>query len=195
MEFLGTLTPDEWETPSLCEGWRVRDVVAHLLYDTIPLHRYLLAAARNGPNLNRLNTRLVDSEHATPPATLLERLSAIDRGTVTGLGRLGPKVGVADMLVHHQDIRRPLGRPRSIDPDRLRQVLAFPDPFAFTRRRTRRLTFVATDLDWTKGEGPEVRGTAESLALAVAGRPVVLDELDGDGVATLRARLARTSAG
>lgn len=186
VELLHTLTPEEWEAPSLCEGWRVRDVVAHLLYDTIPLHRYLLAAVRNGPSVDRFNNRLVDNERLTPPSTLLARLSSIENGT---LSPLSPKISLADMLVHHQDIRRPLGRERTIDPGRLRSVLAHPDPFAFTRRYTRGLRFVATDLTWSKGDGPEVRGTGEALALAAAGRRVVLGELDGDGMAILRERL------
>lgn len=186
VELLQALRPEEWETPSLCQGWRVRDVVAHLLYDTIPLHKYMLAALRNGPSVDRLNNRLVADERVTPPSTLHARLGAIEHGT---LSQLIPSVALADMLVHHQDIRRPLGRARTIDPDRLRFALDHPDPFAFTGRYTRGLRFVATDLAWSKGNGPEVRGTGEALAMAMAGRPAVLGELDGDGLEILTQRL------
>lgn len=184
---LETLSPQQWEAPSLCAGWRVRDVVAHLLYDAIPLHRYVISQARYRLDVNKLNNGLVDAERSTSPDQLLARYAAIERGT---LSRYLPTVAIADLVVHQQDIRRPLSMPRTIDPERLRLVLDHPDPFAFTWRNTRGLRFVATDLDWTHGTGPEVRGTGEALALAVAGRPIVLDELQGDGVRTLRSRIA-----
>ncbi|MBO0855301.1 MAG: hypothetical protein J2P18_16240, partial [Nocardia sp.] len=92
------------------------------------------------------------------------------------------------LLVHHQDIRRPLGRPRQIPAERLIAVLGRPDPFARPGRFTRGLRMVATDVAWSSGSGPEVRGTGEALALAMVGRPIVLDELTGDGVRTLRER-------
>ena len=107
------------------------------------------------------------------------------------MARLLPSIALADVLVHHQDIRRPLGRPRTIPPDRLLRVLDHPDPFAVPRRRTKGLRFVATDVPWSSGDGPEVRGTGEAIAMAVAGRPSVVAELSGDGVPVLSDRLAR----
>lgn len=186
VDVLHTLTPEEWETRSLCSAWRVRDVVAHVLYDEMSPVRYGLAVLRNGFIVDRLNNKLVDDERSTPTSVLLARYSAIDAGKLTGWT---PMLGLADLLVHQQDIRRPLGRPRTIDTDRLRAVLEHPDPLAFTWRHTHGLRFVATDFDWFKGKGPEVRGTGEALVLAMAGRPVVLDELEGDGVPVLRERL------
>lgn len=186
---LRTLSGEEWQAPSLCEGWRVRDVVAHLLYDTIPLWQYLGLMARSGFSVNRINQRLVDGQRATPTSELADRLErSIAHGT---LARVAPAVALADVLVHHQDIRRPLGRTRSIPEERLLSVLNHPDPFAFPWRHTRGLRLVATDVDWQKGSGPEVRGTGEAIALATVGRPVVLDELTGDGVPELRRRLQR----
>lgn len=183
---LETLSPQQWEAPSLCAGWRVRDVVAHLLYDAMPLYRYAIAQARYRFDVNRLNNGLVDAERETSTSDLLKRYAAIQRGTLSGYV---PMVAIADLVVHQQDIRRALSMPRTIDPQRLRLVLDHPDPFAFTWRHTRGLRFVATDLDWSRGSGPEVRGTGEAIALATAGRPIVLPELDGDGVRTLRSRL------
>ena len=186
---LRTLSDEEWQAPSLCEGWRVRDVVAHLLYDTIPLWRYLGVLARSGFSTDRLNNRLVQSERAAPTSDLVDRLErSIGHGT---LARVAPAVALADVLVHHQDVRRPLGRTRSIPEERLLSVLNHPDPFAFPWRHTRGLRLVATDVAWQKGSGPEVQGTGEAIALATAGRPVVLDELSGDGVPLLRRRLQR----
>jgi uncharacterized protein (TIGR03083 family) len=187
VSLLRTLSDEEWQAPSLCEGWRVRDVIAHLVYDTIPLWQYLGVMARSGFSTDRTNNRLVDSERATPTSDLVDRLErSVGHGT---LARLAPAVALADVLVHHQDIRRPLGRTRSIPEPRLLSVLNRPDPFAFPWRHTRGLRLVATDVDWRKGDGPEVRGTGEAIVLATSGRPVVLDELTGDGVPELRRRL------
>lgn len=185
--FLRTLTREEWEAPSLCEGWRVRDVVAHLLYDTIALPRYFADAVLAGLSVNRMNSRLVQRASARDPAELVD---ALDRSAQRGLvATVVPGIALADVLVHHQDIRRPLNRPRSIAPERLLRVLDHPDPFARPRLRTRGLRFIAADVEWAAGEGPEVHGTAEAIIMAVAGRPVALDELTGDGIAVLRRRL------
>ncbi|MEV6280964.1 maleylpyruvate isomerase family mycothiol-dependent enzyme [Nocardia sp. NPDC051832] len=182
---LRTLTAEEWETPSLCAGWTVRDVVGHLLSDDISPLAYGAIVVRNRFSVGRSNEYLVRKARALPTAQLVDKLEAA--GT---LSRYSPTLVLADTLVHQQDIRRPLGRPRTISADRLRMVLDHPDPFAFPWKRTRGLRFVATDLDWADGSGPEVRGPGEALALAVGGRPVVLDELEGDGVAELRRRCA-----
>lgn len=185
--FLRTLSDEDWEAPSLCTGWRVRDVVGHLLYDAVPASAYLRSAARLR-SADRINEYWVRKAKNFDPSTLVEML-----GRSTGRGlfvRLAPRIALADALVHHQDIRRPLGRERTIPPSRLLSVLEHPDPFAHPGRRARGLRLVATDVRWSKGNGPTVRGTGEAIALAVAGRGAVLDELDGDGVAVLRERIA-----
>lgn len=188
VEFLRTLSDEEWETPSLCSGWRVRDVVAHLLYDVTSPLTYANAVRRARGSVDDINNLLVDDQRSTSRQRLTERLeSSVGRGP---FARLAPSLALADVLVHHQDIRRPLGKPRTIPAERLRVVLDHPDPFARPKRFTRGLRFVATDLDWAKGDGPEVHGPGEALALATVGRPVVLDELSGDGVPTLRERMA-----
>lgn len=96
---------------------------------------------------------------------------------------------LADLIVHRQDIRRPLGRQRTIEPARLLHARQKPNRFAHPRRITKGLKLTATDLDWTVGAGPEVRGCGEALALAIVRRKVVLDELNGDGVAILAQRI------
>jgi uncharacterized protein (TIGR03083 family) len=184
---LRTLSDEEWQAPSLCDGWRVRDVAAHVLYDVIPTWQYLAILVKGRFSVDRINNRLVDREQETPTSQLVDRLeSSIGRGA---LARLAPATALADVVVHHQDIRRPLGRPRCIPEERLVSVLNHPDPFALPWRHTRGLRFVATDVDWSNGRGPEVRGTGEAIVLATVGRPVVLDELTGDGVPELRRRL------
>lgn len=184
---LRDLTPAEWEAPSLCAGWRVRDVVGHLLYDEISPMGYARFALRRRMNTDRVNNDLVARARHLSTAELVDRFE----NSGQRITRMLPNVGLADILVHQQDIRRPLGRPRTIPADRMIAVLNHPDPFATPGKFTRGLRFVATDVDWSSGAGPEVHGPGEALALAVVGRPVALDELTGDGVATLRQRHGR----
>jgi len=186
VELLRTLSHDDWLVPSLCKGWRVRDVVAHLLIDTVSVATYVGVLVRKR-SLDRVNQHFVDQAKDLPTRELVSRLeSTIGRGWVS---RTMPSTIVSDLVVHHQDIRRPLGRPRTIDPARLLHTLRNPDPFAKPRRYTKGLKFVASDIDWAAGSGPEVRGAGEALALAMVGRGAVLNELGGDGVALLTQRI------
>lgn len=188
VEFLRSLSDEDWEKPSLCDGWRVRDVVAHVSIDAVPLGQYVRASMRN-PSADKLNQYFVDSMARLSPTQLADSLeSTIGRGWFQ---RTLPSIALSDGLVHQQDIRRPLGRQRSVPEERLLHALNHPDPFAWPRRYTKGLRLVATDVDWSKGAGPEVRGKGEALVLAMVGRPVVLDELEGDGVPALAARMRR----
>lgn len=163
--------------------------MAHLSYDTIPLPRYGLDLLAAGFSTDRVNRRLVERSKDMDVGDLVD---ALERSVRSGIvARLVPSIALADVLVHHQDIRRPLGRPRPIPSDRLLRVLEHPDPFAVSRRRTRGLRFVATDVSWSSGDGPEVRGTGEAIVMVMAGRTSVVEELSGDGVPVLSDRLAR----
>lgn len=184
---LDGLSPEQWGAQSLCEGWRVRDVVGHLLYDDLPMST-LIREAVLALSPNRVNARLVDRSKDRS----LEDLRAAFRRTIDGgrLSRLAPTLILTDVLIHQQDIRRPLGLARTIPAERLLAVLSHPDPFTLPGRRTRGLRFVATDLDWSKGSGPQVSGPGEAVLMVIAGRPDALDDLEGDGLPALRERLA-----
>lgn len=185
---LRTLSDDEWNAPSLCAGWRVRDVVAHLASsDVTPRITLLAAFFRNRMSVNRLNNATVERAKDWPTDKLIDDLESTIESSISA--KLLPRVMLGDAVVHHQDIRRPLGKPRTIPGDRLLATLRHPDPFALPWRYTRGLRFVATDLAWSKGKGPEVRGPGEAIALATAGRLAALDDLEGDGLPTLRQRL------
>lgn len=180
------LSEQEWETPSLCAGWRVRDVVGHLMQDTLSPLSYAGVVVKNLGSVNRTNNAIAQSFSALTTAQLVDKLE-----TESGrLSKLSPRLMLSDLVVHHQDIRRPLGRPRTIPADRLTAVLSYPDPFAFPGRYTKGLRFTATDVAWSSGKGPEVRGPGEAIALAVVGRTVALDDLAGDGLPELRRRLS-----
>jgi hypothetical protein len=90
-------------------------------------------------------------------------------------------------MIHQQDIRRPLGLPRTIDSERLRAALDFVR-YAPTIRgawRVRGVKLVATDVVWSHGKGPEVCGPGEALLMVMGGRTEALGDLDGSGVAIL----------
>ena len=180
------LADDQWTVPSLCPGWTVRDVVVHLAYHT---HRSGLKEIL--PNLDKTTAMMVEREDASSRDGLLRWLSSRpaaaerkSRGTL------------AELVIHQQDIRRPLALPRGYPEDALRSSLDLcttrsGNIFVIDRRFRlgRGLRLVATDLDWTFGKGPEVRGTAEALLMAIAGRRCVISELEGDGVGLIDHRL------
>lgn len=187
---LRELRPEEWHAPSLCAGWTVRDVVTHLLsYEELSRLGLVRRLARGAFMLDRTNAvGLDDNAHRTPQqlCDLLDR-NLQPRG-LTAL--FGGRIALLDGMVHQQDIRRPLGRPREIPAGRMVRALAFARtaPPIGTPLRIRGLRLVATDVDWSAGRGPEVRGRGEALLLAMAGRTGVVDELDGPGRPVLAAR-------
>ena len=188
LAFCRTLSDDDWNAPSLCDGWRVRDVVAHVvdIYE-LGILRVAGRFIRTGFSVDGFNGVGVRRWSIRPTSDICDALERhIELNRLTAIG--GGTLALADALVHHQDIRRPLLRPRTIPAERLRCVLDSPDPFTGVAKRVDDLRLEASDVDWSKGDGPLVRGPGEALALAMAGRTIVLDELEGDGVDILRAR-------
>ena len=190
-DFLETLHPEEWQAPTLCEGWNVRQVVAHVIsYDTAAPLELAANFARAGFRPARVNDLQVRALADWTPEQLIDflRTHLRPRGLTAGFGG---GIGLSDCLIHHQDIRRALGRHRDIPSDRVREALsvALRAPVLPARRNANGLRMCATDFAWTLGDGPEVTGTGEALLLALAGRPAALEHLDGPGLDTLRHRL------
>ncbi|CAA9280105.1 MAG: hypothetical protein AVDCRST_MAG54-3534 [uncultured Actinomycetospora sp.] len=188
---LDSLTPEQWEAPTLCAGWAVRDLAAHVVgYDLKGMTGFARTLVRAGMSPDRANRRVVDDLRDLDPPRLVALVRRYE--TPQGLtAQFGYRIALTDGAIHQQDIRRPLGLPRAIPPERLRAVLDFamvaPPVRAFVR--TRGLRLVATDLDWSSGRGTaEVRGPGEAVLMAAAGRADALDELEGPGVATLAGR-------
>jgi uncharacterized protein (TIGR03083 family) len=110
------------------------------------------------------------------------------------------RLQAGELMIHQQDIRRPLGIPREIPSGRLVAVLhtclGRVDSLIIgvkARSHARGLTLFATDIDWSWGAGPEVRGPAEAILMAVAGRAHAVGELTGAGATTLASRLRAIS--
>jgi len=188
-EFLATLSPQQWGAPTLCSEWNVKDVVAHVIsYEELGVAGLIERFAKG--RVVRANQVGVDEYSTLSPEQLVDFLGAHlqPHGLTAGFGGM---IALVDCTIHHQDIRRALGLPRTVPADRLHRVLQLTrgNPRLGVPWRIRGLRLRADDLDWTTGSGPEVVGPGEALLLAMAGRPAVLGELSGDGVTVLASRL------
>lgn len=189
-DLLETLTPEQWETPSLCQGWRVRDVVAHVMsFDEVDLLGMFRRAIRG--RIVHVNQVGVDELATLTTAQLLRRLRAHLRpqGLAT---TFGGRLALLDVTIHHQDIRRPLGIPRQIPAERLRWVLgaSLYSPELPAWHLARGIHLAPTDLDWEHGSGPVITGPAEAMLMAITGRRSAVGELAGPGKRVLAGRLA-----
>lgn len=190
---LAELSTKEWNHPSLCAGWTVRDVAAHLTLQQLRL--------RDMPRMliqwrGTMNRTIAHAARVRAAALSTEAIIAEIRGTVgSRRHNLGvtPLESLIDILVHSQDIAIPLGRRLDLSTDAAAvaasRVLAMrwpPPPPSVRKLAGFRLT--ATDVAWTAGDGPEVRGPMAALLLACCGRVAALPHLSGDGAAELTAR-------
>jgi uncharacterized protein (TIGR03083 family) len=191
VDFLDGLSAEQWAQPTLCTLWRVRDVVAHVVsYEELSRWQLARRFVRGGLVPRRINALGVDEYAPRTPEQLtqLMRTSIPPRGLTSAFGGM---IALVDGMIHQQDIRRALGRPRVIPADRLDRVLnyALTSPATRGAHRTRGVRLVATDLDWSHGQGPEVTGPAEALLMAMAARPAAFDQLSGPGKELLAQRI------
>ena len=191
VDFLDGLSAEQWEQPSLCELWRVRDVVAHVVsYEELSRWQLVRRFAKGTLLPRRINAIGVAEYAPRSPKQLtqLMRTSIPPRGLTSAFGGM---IALVDGMIHQQDIRRALGLRREIPPDRLHRVLnyALTSPATRGARRTRGVRLVATDLDWAHGEGLEVTGPAEALLMAMAARPDAFNQLAGPGKELLAQRI------
>lgn len=187
---LESLSPQEWQQPSLCTGWTVADVVTHVLsYEGLGPRPLVRRFARGRFLPDRVNAvGLAETRRSPEELLALLRRHLSPSGLTAGLGGA---IGLTDGMIHQQDVRRPLHRPRVIPAERLVPALwtALFAPVVRGAVRARDVRLVATDLDWSFGRGPEVHGTGEALLMAIAGRRGVRDELTGPGARRLGDRL------
>jgi uncharacterized protein (TIGR03083 family) len=194
-DLLDGLTDEQWNAPSLCDGWRVRDVAAHVALAPQAPSPLAMAveAVRAGGRFHKLN-RDVSVRHAEEPgvdlvAELREHAASRRLPKVTNYRNI-----LFDILVHGQDIAIPLGIERTMPVDAARagveRVWTMGWPFG-VKRDLKRFRYTATDVDWSAGAGPEVTGPIDALLLALTGRPAALARLSGPGVAALTDQVRR----
>jgi uncharacterized protein (TIGR03083 family) len=197
-ELLGQLTPEQWDHPSLCEGWTVRHVAAHLTLQQQRLRDATAFVARHPRMLRSTSLNGFIRDVALLQARLLSTQQIVDR-IAGGVGSrrhnpfVTPLETLTDIVVHSQDIAVPLGIDLEMRPG--------PSALAATRRWETRETWLArvnrrlpldgfrlraTDVEWTRGDGPDITGPVGALLLLLTGRTAALGRLTGEGVDALR---------
>ena len=187
-DLLDHLTPEEWSRPSLCDGWRVRDVAAHLALAHSGWGRTALEMCRARGSFDRMVHDTAVRHADAPTARLTTEIRAMV-GSRRHAPTLTPLEPLLDVLVHAQDIAVPLGRSSSMPIEAAAAsatrvwTMGWPMSTAFhARTRLRGLRLVATDTDWSAGDGDLVEGPVEALLLLLTGRPAWLGRLSGPGV-------------
>jgi uncharacterized protein (TIGR03083 family) len=187
---LDGLAAGEWATPSLCDGWSVRDVVAHMTAATkLNAPKFFGKLIGSGFSFERVQAKGIAAEHGASPADTLAHFKAQLDSSGRPPGPVETMLG--ETLVHSEDIRRPLGIDHNYPTDAVLRTADFfkgSNLIIGTKKRVAGLTLQATDADWRHGDGPTVEGPILDLLMAMTGRRAVLDSLSGDGVATLRSR-------
>jgi uncharacterized protein (TIGR03083 family) len=193
-DYLGTLTIDQWNAVTNDDGWRVRDVTAHVIQGaTQPTASAILGVIGSGFRYNKYYDTKARAGGSADPEVLVAQLRAAApaRRRLLGLPGAKPAAMLTETLVHHQDLRHFFHAPRTIPTLRITTALDTVKTLGFpfgVKKRIDGMRLRATDLDWQWGDGPEIRGTGEALLYAMLKRRDVLGEIDGDGVAVLRSR-------
>ncbi|MCR1784140.1 maleylpyruvate isomerase family mycothiol-dependent enzyme [Nocardioides carbamazepini] len=189
-DLLAGLDDDGWAHDTLCPGWTVHDVAAHVI--STPQIGWAAMPGMLARNLGRGYNTMIFREvkrlgaHATRESILgdFERYAASTHHVPTTTS-VEPLI---DALLHHQDIARPLGRHRTmpveaavVAADRVRRLA----PLMGTGRLVRSVRLVATDVAWDRGTGPAVTGPIQELLMLASGRAPDPDLVSGDGLAVL----------
>lgn len=181
---LENLSAKQWETPSLCPGWDVHDVLAHLTDSAMTtkwgfIRRMVLA----GFDFDKDNAAGIAAHRCADPAETLAGFRAVLGRTSTPPA--APATRLVEAFVHGEDIRRPLGMRGDYPASHVATALAYQVRTSVKmgggKEHAAGFTLAATDTAYGHGAGQEVRGQAIALLLAVSGRPVDPDEITGPG--------------
>ena len=199
-DLLQRLNEQQWDHPSLCHGWTVRHVAAHLTLQQERLRDVAAFIARNPSLLSAMtlnatihNSAVIQSRLPTPE--IIARITAMI-GSRRHNAFVTPMETLTDILVHSQDIAIPLGV--ELDIPTAGSALAATRAWdtrgrwlatVFRRLPVEDYRLTATDIDWTRGEGPTVAGPISALLLLLTGRAAALDQLTGEGARVLRSAL------
>jgi uncharacterized protein (TIGR03083 family) len=187
---LQALSDEQWLTPSLCPGWSVRQVLGHLTATaTMTPPKFFAKFAAAGFRFHDMSDRDVARQTAGTPAQQLAAFSAQVGATTHPPGPRDAMLG--EIVVHGEDIRRPLGISHAYPVAAVTRAADFyqaSNLLIGSKARIAGVTLRATDADWSMGSGPEAAGPALSLLLAMTGRSAALDDLSGPGVSILRTR-------
>jgi uncharacterized protein (TIGR03083 family) len=188
--YLESLSPAQWTSATWCDKWNVQQVVGHLIAAAnITAPHFIGGFIKSGFNFDKVVEADLVKYAAGSPADVLKRFKGIIDSTRKPPGP--GYVSLGEVMVHGEDIRRALGGKGDHPRD---HVVTLAAAYCKTgkplngKKRSAGLKFVADDMDWSVGDGPEVKGPAMSLILAMVGRRKALDDCTGTGVEILRAR-------
>ncbi|WP_431993262.1 maleylpyruvate isomerase family mycothiol-dependent enzyme [Streptomyces albogriseolus] len=190
---LAELSPGQWATPSLCDGLTVREVLGHLTAGaSLNTVRWLAGVVRCRFDFDKQVAMRLAEQLGSGPDDALARfrntVSSTTKPPLPALAMLG------ETVVHGEDIRRPLGIRREYPVETVTAVAGYyrgTDLVVVAKGRIGGLRLVASDGPFATGDGPLVSGRTIDLVMAMTGRAACCDELDGDGVGTLRSRSGR----
>jgi len=182
-DLLDSATDAQWDTPSLCAGWRVREVIAHMtMAARYPEDKFMAELRRCDFDFGRLSNEIASRDAVLPSAELVANLRSdvMQHWTPPGGGYHG---ALNHVVVHGLDVTVPLGVPRRSPDSTIRVVLDDLTTGGIHERFGMGIdgrTLLATDIDWSYGSGPPLRGTAEDLALVLCGRTVPAGRIEGE---------------
>ncbi len=189
-EILRTLGPEQWASPSLCDGWTVQDVAAHVI--SAPqltggaMLKLMPALLRHGYNGMTLRDGQRRGQAGMP--SILEQFDCF-ASIARGPAMVGSRETLTDTLVHTQDIVRPLSIEHSMPPEAATEVahrLARTGIMLGSRAILKRVRMSATDVQYSQGSGEEISGPIAELVMLRAGRAPRWDQLEGAGVELAR---------
>ena len=194
-DVLESLSAEEWQAPSLCDGWRIQEMAAHL---TMPFRvgnpRFFLSVIGAGGSIPKVMNRFALAHGGEPPASLIAYLR--DNAESRFVPPTFPDVAsLNEIVVHGFDVSIPTGRHVEVPEEVSRLVLDYlVSPKVGYVHSTKGLAngvhLVSTDSTWSWGSGPEVTGTNFGLIMLLARRPIGFDHVNGDGVDLIRRHLA-----
>ena len=185
-DLLAPASDAEWESPSLCEGWRVREVIAHLtMAARYSEEEFMAELNRCEFDFTRLSNEIAGRDAELPVLELVAdlRSDTMHHWTPPGGGYHG---ALNHVVIHGLDVTVPWGVPRRSPDTTIRVVLddlTQGGGHAHFGIEIQGRTLRANDLDWSYGTGPELRGAAEDLALVMCGRDVGDGRLEGTPLA------------
>lgn len=190
-DHVDSLSNDQLDSPSFCGGWTVRHVTGHLsVFVLLPFPKFMFNIARSfsyDKAADRMARKM--AERPISELTAAIRDNAAKEST---LKSFPAEMTTADVTIHLQDVRRPTVGAPGVDPTAVQTALDFVTAHKMGKaicdpKKLAGLRFVADDLDWSSGDGDEIRGTGEALLMSMAGRDAH-GELSGPGAATFAGR-------
>lgn len=182
-DLLDGLTAEQWEAPTLCAGWRVREVAAHMSMGfRYSLARTAAEIVRAGGNIHRMTDRCARRDAAAASTAELAHFLRhhAEHPWKPPVGGLAS--ALAHDVVHGLDITVALGLDRRVPEDRVRLLLEKVTlrSARFFGADLRGVELRADDLDWSFGSGTPLTGAGQELLLVAFGRRLPPGRLHGE---------------